>query len=122
MHFPRTRLVPSQPASDIGDRPLELARQLVRCGAVIVVVGGAARRLRGGAELARDLDLVVEPVDVDALVLALARCGTRVTRASLLRCRDVSLATAWGPVDVFVAVAPPALVVSVGDVDVRVAR
>lgn len=87
-------------------RPAALAGQLVAGGARVVVVGGRAHWLRSGRGMPRDLDVVVEERDLPGLVSALGRLGVWTTVASLLRSRQVRLDTSWGPLDVFVSLAP----------------
>ena len=101
-------------------RPALLAAELARCGAVVVVVGGTARWLRAGAGRPRDLDVVVDPSSVPALVRALAALGVAARAPAVLRCRDVQLATGWGPLDVFVGECPPSTTVLVEGVPVAV--
>ena len=91
----------------MSDRSTVLAVELVRAGARLVVVGGTARRLLGRRHRPRDLDVVVGDGDVPTLVGALSRLGVVVSAARLHRCRDVALASGWGPLDVFVREALP---------------
>jgi hypothetical protein len=102
-------------------RPVRLALELGRLGADVVVVGGTARLLREGCGEPHDLDVVVEPAGVDSLVAALAFLGVPVTAQSLLRCRDVHLDTAWGPVDVFLSARPRSRSIDVDGASVTVA-
>jgi nickel-dependent lactate racemase len=45
-----------------------------------------------------------------------------ISSATLLRCRQVGLTSAWGPIDIFVEEAfPPADVISIGGCDLAVA-
>lgn len=83
-------------------RPVALALELEALGASFVVVGSAARAVRGLDVRPADLDVVVRPRDVDAFVAAARALGSDLTMARLLRCRDVRSDTAWGPLDVFV--------------------
>jgi hypothetical protein len=87
-------------------RSTALARELMRLGAQFVVVGGTARWLRGDPRPPRDLDIVVTDDEVPDLVTALNHIGVDVTAQRMARCRTVSLATAFGPLDVFVAQKP----------------
>lgn len=87
---------------------MRLAVELASLGADVVVVGSTARMLRDGGREPRDLDVVVDAVDVDPLVAALRRLGLHVPALRLLRCRDVHLSTGWGPLDVFVGAPPDA--------------
>ena len=89
---------------DLSRRPLHLAAALADSGADLTVVGGVARRLRGAVHRPRDLDVVVEEEGVPGLLLALRSLGV-VAPARLRTC--TRLATAWGPLDVFVADHPP---------------
>jgi len=84
-----------------------LAAELVCNGADLVVVGGSARWLRHGGVRPRDLDVVVPPLSIPALVVALARLDVDTDPAVLLRCGNAHLDTAWGPLDVFVATTTP---------------
>lgn len=102
-------------------RPLALAAELGRLGSPAVVVGGTARHLRDGAGDPADLDLAVADADLPALVAALARLGSPVGLRSLERCRCVRVATAWGPLDVFVGDVPTWREVRMDGVAVRVA-
>ena len=101
-------------------RPALLAAQLTRCGAAVVVVGGTARWLRSGGGRPRDLDVVVDPLSVPALVRALAALGVAARVVAVLRCRDVRFDTGWGPLDVFVDDCPPSTAVLVEGVPVAV--
>jgi len=83
-------------------RPALLAAELARRGTEFVVVGGVARWLRDGHGRPRDLDIVVTPGSVTALVTELSGLGVPARAASLLRCRHVHFDTGWGPLDVFV--------------------
>ncbi len=89
-------------ASLVADRSTSLAVELVYRGAQVVVVGGTALWLRGGSRWPRDLDLTVTEREVPALLSALAQIGVHLRAATLYRCRDVALTSAWGPLDVFV--------------------
>lgn len=100
---------------------MALARELVRLGARVVVVGGTARLLRDGDGDPGDLDLVVADVDLPDLVAALVLLGSPATVPLLERGRCVHLATSWGPLDVFVAEPPRCSAVTVDGVDVHVA-
>lgn len=91
-----------------------LAAQLSRCGADVVVVGGAARWLRSGRGRSRDLDVVVEPASVPGLVAALADLGVAARAAAVLRCRNVRFNTGWGALDGFFADRPASSPVLVG--------
>ena len=110
---------------DLACRPAQLAAELTRRGADAVVVGGTARwlcsgLLRSGPLRPRDLDLVVEPTAVEALVSSLAELQVPARVAPVLRCRDVRFETAWGPLDVFVDARPAARPVLVEGVPVAV--
>jgi hypothetical protein len=49
--------------------------------------------------------------------------GVQISCAMLLRCRQVGLVSAWGPIDIFVGEALPiAGVIRVGGCDLAVAR
>ena len=72
------------------------------------MVGGAARWLRGVHRVPRDLDVVVTPGQVPALVEALAGLGITASGQWLARAREAALRTGWGPLDVFVRTAAPA--------------
>lgn len=98
---------------DLSRRPVDLAVALVRGGADVVVVGGAARALLGSSRPPSDLDVVVATHAVDRLVEALRGLGSRVTARELVRGRTVRVDTGYGPLDVFVAVASAATVVLV---------
>jgi NADPH-dependent ferric siderophore reductase len=89
---------------DLSQRPLQLAVALARTGVEVTVVGGLARRLHGADHRPRDLDVVVDPTGVPALLAALETLGV-VTPPRLRTC--TTLATSWGPLDVFVASHPP---------------
>ena len=103
--------------ADLSRRPVDLAVALVRAGARVVVVGGAARHLLGAPRVPKDLDLVVEPRAIDSLVQALALLDVMTTAARLLRCGCSRFATSYGPLDVFVGPAPPCvLTTSAGEV------
>lgn len=86
----------------------------------MVVVGGTAHWLRSGRGMPRDLDVVVEESDLSGLVSALGRLGVWTTVASLLRSRQVRLDTSWGPLDVFVGLAPAHRPVQLGSLSVAV--
>lgn len=60
-----------------------LAAELVCNGADLVVVGGSARWLRHGGVRPRDLDVVVAPRSISALVVALARLDVDTDPAAL---------------------------------------
>jgi hypothetical protein len=96
------------------------ATELARAGARVVVVGGTARRLRDWRDRPRDLDVVVDPRHVAPLVTSLGRLGAAASTRSVLRCGDVHLDTAWGPLDDFVALCPEAMAVRVCHVDLEV--
>lgn len=102
-------------------RPVALALELDALGAAFVVVGSTAAMLRGVDVRPADLDVVVEPVDVAAFGAAVRALGGSVSDARLLRCRDVHVDTAWGPLDVFVSACPSDRPVRVGEQHVRVA-
>ena len=106
--------------ADLACRPAQLAAELTRRGADAVVVGGTARWLRSGLLRPHDLDLVVEPTAVEALVSSLAELQVPARVAPVLRCRDVRFETAWGPLDVFVDARPTARPVLVEGVPVAV--
>jgi NADPH-dependent ferric siderophore reductase len=103
---------------DIARRPAVLAAELARRGADVVVVGGTARWLRGAKQRPRDLDVVVDPASVPALVDALESLAVPVHLTTLLRCRDVRIDTPWGPLDVFVGPRPTSSTVLVEGVQV----
>jgi hypothetical protein len=110
-------------ASLVAGRSTDLAIELVHRGARVVVVGGTARRLVDGSHRPRDLDVAVLEQEVPTLVSALAQIGVRVSAATLLRCRQVGLTSAWGPIDIFVREAlPPAGVMQVGGCALAVAH
>src|SRR5450631_1853298 len=107
----------------VAGRSTALATELVHRGAQVVVVGGTALWLAGGSQRPRDLDVAVLEQEVLTLVSALAQIGVRVSAATLLRCRQVGLTSAWGPIDIFVReVLPPAAVIKVGSCDLAVAH
>ena len=107
----------------VAGRSVALAVELVHRGAKFVVVGGTARWLTEGSRQPRDLDVAVDEEEVPTLVSALAQVGVHISCAMLLRCRQVGLASAWGPIDVFVGEAlPPAAVIRVGGCDLAVAH
>jgi len=85
-----------------------------------VVVGGTARWLRGRDGWPRDLDLVVASQDVPGLATALTAVRVIIAPATLLRFRNVSLQTAWGPLDLFVAPPPPYAMQRLRGVPIRV--
>ena len=61
--------------------------------------------------------------EVPTLVTALAQIGVPISSATLLRCRQVGLTSAWGPIDIFVEeTIPPADVISIGSCDLAVAH
>jgi hypothetical protein len=110
-------------ASLVAGRSTALAIELVHRGAQVVVVGGTARWLADGSHRPRDLDVAVLEQEVPTLVSALAQIGVRISAATLLRCRQVGLTSAWGPIDIFVREAlPPAGVIKVGGCDLAVAH
>lgn len=102
-------------------RSVALARELDALGASFVVVGSTALALRGRDVRPADLDVVVHTDEVEALVRAVRALGGDLTSPRLLRCRDVHVDTAWGPLDVFVTAHPAAAVLAVGDTCLRVA-
>ncbi|TQL59675.1 hypothetical protein [Oryzihumus leptocrescens] len=102
------RLLTSDAADVPWCRPALLAAELARRGAPVVVVGGSARWMRTGLGDPRDLDVVVTPESVPALVATLNDVGVPARAASLMRCRTVRYQTGWGPLDVFVAQVRPA--------------
>lgn len=102
------RLLISEAADPSECRPALLAAELAWRGAEVVVVGGSARWLRAAVGDPRDLDVVVTPDSVPALVAALNDLGVPAQAASLTRCRQVRFQTGWGPLDVFVEEDPPA--------------
>lgn len=83
-------------------RPVALARELALLGADVVVVGSTARLLRGQAVDPADLDVSVSDECVPSLARALAALGSPVDAGRLSRGRCSRMATAWGPLDVFV--------------------
>lgn len=107
---------------DLARRPVDLAVALVRAGAELVVVGGTASRLRGAARAPRDLDVAVEPSAINSLIAALGSLGVRTTSARLLRCGCSRVATAYGPLDVFVGPPPPSASLTVDGSVLQVAR
>ena len=106
---------------DLSQRPLQLAAALVGAGAEVVVVGGAARRLRGLPHRPADLDVVVAPAGTGRLVGALRVIGVDTTAARLLRSGCSRLETSYGPLDVFVGAVPAAQTARVDGVAVRFA-
>jgi hypothetical protein len=109
-------------AWSVAGRSVALAVELVHRGAKLVVVGGTARWLTGGSRQPRDLDVAVVEGEVPTLVSALAQIGVNISCAALLRCRQVGLTSAWGPIDIFVEEAlPPADAISIGLCDLAVA-
>jgi hypothetical protein len=114
------------PAADLSElvcrRSTDLAVALVANGVRFVVVGGTSRWLRGSSARPRDLDIAVVPAEVPRLAGVLASLGTHVRARTMLLGRTVSLATGWGPLDVFVVeVSPPAGRIVVGSVPLAVA-
>ncbi len=110
-------------ASLVAGRSTALAIELVHRGAQVVVVGGTGHWLADGSHRPRDLDVAVLEQEVPRLVSALAQIGVRISAATLLRCRQVGLTSAWGPIDIFVREAlPPAGVIKVGGCDLAVAH
>jgi hypothetical protein len=102
-------------AWSVAGRSVALAVELVHRGAKLVVVGGTARWLTGASRPPRDLDVAVAEEEVSTLGSALAQIGVHLSSATLLRCRQVGLTSAWGPIDIFVeGDLPPAGVVRVG--------
>ncbi len=85
-----------------------------------VVVGGTARWLRARDGWPRDLDLVVASQDVPGLATALTAVQVIIAPATLLTFRNVSLQTAWGPLDLFVAPPPPYAMQRLRGVPIRV--
>jgi hypothetical protein len=110
-------------AWSVAGRTVVLAVELVHRGAKLVVVGGTARWLTGESRQPRDLDVAVIEGEVPTLVSALAQIGVHISSATLLRCRQVGLTSAWGPIDIFVEESlPPADVISIGGCDLAVAH
>jgi hypothetical protein len=110
----------------VAGRSTALAVQLAQRGARFVVVGGTAGWLRDGARdespSPRDLDVVVTGQQISTLVFALGQICVQITPATLQRCREVAVDTAWGPLDVFVAEnLPAASTVCVGGCALEVA-
>ena len=105
---------------DLSQRPVDLAVELVRAGADLVVVGGVARRLLGSAHIPADLDVRVERAAVGALVDALRALGADTTSARLLRSGCSRVDTSYGPLDVFVGPRPPCAPVPAGGRVLRV--
>jgi hypothetical protein len=109
--------------SSVAGRSVALAVELVHRGAKLVVVGGTARWLTGASRQPRDLDVAVIEGEVPTLVRALAQIGVHISSATLLRCRQVGLTSAWGPIDIFVEeTLPPADAISIGGCDLTVAH
>jgi len=107
----------------VAGRSVALAVELVHGGAKLVVVGGTAHWLTGASRLPRDLDVAVVEGEVPTLVSALAQIGVHISSVTLLRCRQVGLSSAWGPIDIFVEEAlPPADVITIGSCDLAVAH
>ncbi|MGN6600032.1 MAG: hypothetical protein ACTHMW_12245 [Actinomycetes bacterium] len=98
----------------VEERSTELACVLAQLDAGCVVVGGTARRLRGALHRPRDLDIAVARGDVGRLVGAVRALLPATDLRGLEQGSDVRIATAWGPLDVFVVdtlpVADPAVV------------
>ena len=110
-------------AEIVSRRSTDLAEVLARHGARFVVVGGTARRLRGGSHGPRDLDVAVLAADVPGLARVLHGLSTPVDAGALGRGRPSSIATGWGPLDAFVVEDLPAAdPVDVDGVPVEVAR
>ncbi len=99
---------------DLTERPIDLAVELVRAGAELVVVGGVARRLLGSAHAPAHLDIRVERGAVGALVQALRALGADTTGARLMRSGCSRVDTTYGPLDVFVGPRPPCVPASAG--------
>ncbi len=97
--------------TDLASRPASLGVELLRHGAVFVVVGSTARWLRTCAGLPRDLDIVVEELGLPQLVSALSALGAPSSAAALGRATQSHVDTAWGPLDVFVDRLPPSVAV-----------
>lgn len=103
----------------VAGRCTALAVELVHRGAQVVVV----RWLADGSRRPHDLDVAVVEQEVPTLVSALAQIGVHISAATLLRCRQVGLTSAWGPIDIFVQEALlPAGVIKVGVCDLAVAH
>lgn len=105
---------------DVVSRPAFLAAELARAGAEVVVVGGTASWLRSKAGWPRDLDVVVADGEVARLVQVLRTLGVQARTSAVLDGRAVRLSTAWGPLDVFVDVPPPAQLVGFDGIDIAV--
>jgi hypothetical protein len=107
----------------VAGRSTALAVELVHRGAQVVIVGGTARWLTDGSHRPRDLDVAITEREVPTLVNALAQIGVHICAVALLRSREVALASAWGPIDVFVRESlPTAGVVKVGGCALAVAH
>lgn len=123
IHLVHGRLYRSHVVTDASAaRSVQLAMELSTAGATFVVVGGVARFLAGEEHRPRDLDIVVPPSGVDRLAAALRSLGTATSASVLLRVRDVSLSTSYGPLDVFVTDMPAAHGLDLSGVSLQVIR